>query len=122
MKAPTKRIPRPPPPDDAILKRGQERPWATRTRRGLPYQADVFDYITQNYLQEWPNITAAEIARADPQLYAYYKTRKARVGVPEGFKLSMPRATETEVDPKRAAWREIERDRKRRLRQKQRES
>jgi hypothetical protein len=69
------------------MKRGKERPWATRRQRGMPYHADVFAYIQQNYLQDWPNITAADIAQADPQLYSYYNTRKARVGLPKGVEL-----------------------------------
>jgi hypothetical protein len=114
-KAPPVRIQKAAPTDPAILKRGREQPWETRTTRGWPHRVDVYAFIQETYLRDWPQITAADIARANPALYAYYNTRKARVGVPKGFKLlaGAEARDAKETDPRRSIYREMERERKR---------
>jgi hypothetical protein len=115
VKAPPQRIQKTALTDPAILERGREQPWETRTTRGWPHRADVYAYIEATYLRDWPEITAADIARANPALYAYYNTRKARVGVPKGFKLlaGVEARDAKETDPRRSIYREMERERKR---------
>jgi hypothetical protein len=74
-------------PEDeaAILRRGAECPWSKRTKRGIPYQADVFEYVRDTYRKWIPGLTQEHLAFADPDLHNYFKKRRSQVGLPKGL-------------------------------------
>jgi hypothetical protein len=101
-----------------VLVRGKTHAWSTRTERGHPYQADVFEYILDTYGRWLPGLTQELLGRADPSIMSYFKKRKSEAGLPDW--LYIPTRKEVsdllETDPKRAAWREMERARHRQRR------
>lgn len=100
---------------NAVLEHGKTHTWNTRTKRGFGYHTDVFEYVRDTYSDWIPGLTQELLFESDSSIESYYKKRKSEVGLPSW--LFIPAGAEArdllEADPRRSAWREIERDRSR---------
>jgi hypothetical protein len=100
---------------DAVLGHGRTHAWNRRTERGFPYHTDVFEYVRDTYGDWMPGITQELLFKADHSIERSYKTKKSVSGLPQW--LFIPAGAQArdllEADPRRSAWREIERQRHR---------